>query len=134
MSPDQPDERPLRPVIDHVGIEVTDLDASIEFYDAVFSCLGIRQVYRSANSVAYGKHSPVLWVVKRGRGPGPSFGHIAIAAAGRRAVEAAYAAGIEHGGWDNGAPGLREDYGKNYYAAYLTDPDGYRIEVVSGSH
>lgn len=134
MSPEQPDERPVQPVIDHVGIEVTDLDAAIEFYDAVFSCLGIRQVHRSPNAVAYGKHSPVLWVVRRGRGPGPSFGHLAIAAVGRRAVEAAHAAGIEHGGWDNGAPGLREDYGKNYYAAYLRDPDGYRIEVVSGSH
>lgn len=134
MSPAQPDERPYRPVIDHVGIEVADLDASIEFYDAVFSWLGIRQVHRSHSSVAYGKHSPVLWIVSRGRGPAPAFGHLAIAAAGRPAVDAAYAAGLEHGGSDSGAPGLRPDYHKNYYAAYVLDPDGYRVEFVTGSH
>jgi catechol 2,3-dioxygenase-like lactoylglutathione lyase family enzyme len=134
MSQAQPDERPYRPVIDHVGIEVADLEVSIVFYDAVFSRLGIRQVHRSGSSVAYGKHSPVLWIVRRGRGPAPAFGHIAIAAAGRRAVDAAYAAGLEHGGADNGAPGLRPSYGKNYYAAYMFDPDGYRVEFMSGSH
>lgn len=134
MPVSKPDERPQRPVIDHVGFEVADLDASIAFYDAVFSRLGVRQVFRSESAVAYGKHRPVLWIVRRGRGPGTSYGHIAISAAGRRAVDAAYAAGLEHGGTDNGAPGLRPHYGRNYYAAYMFDPDGYRIEFVSGSH
>jgi catechol 2,3-dioxygenase-like lactoylglutathione lyase family enzyme len=134
MSLEQPDERPQRPVIDHVGIEVADLDASIVFYDAIASRLGIRQIHRSASSVAYGKHSPVLWIVSRGRGPAPAFGHIALAAAGRPAVDAAYAAGLEHGGRDNGAPALRPHYHRNYYSAYLLDPDDYRVEVVTGSH
>jgi catechol 2,3-dioxygenase-like lactoylglutathione lyase family enzyme len=135
MSLTPPEEVPApRPVIDHVSFEISDLENSVEFYDAVFAVMGVRQVFRSSSAVAYGRHAPVLWIVKRGRGPGPSFGHLAIAAAGRPAVDAAYSRALEHGGTDNGAPGLRPHYGTNYYAAYVHDPDGYRLEFVSGSH
>jgi catechol 2,3-dioxygenase-like lactoylglutathione lyase family enzyme len=135
MSLEPLEEAPApRPVIDHVGFEVADLDASAAFYDAVFAVMGVRQVFRSANAIAYGRHTPVLWIVRRGRGPAPAFGHLALAAAGRPAVNAAYAAALKHGGSDNGEPALRPHYGKNYYAAYVHDPDGYRVEFVSGSH
>jgi catechol 2,3-dioxygenase-like lactoylglutathione lyase family enzyme len=75
----------------------------------------------------------VLWIVARGRGPGPTFGHVALRASGRAAVQAAHAAGLAAGGADDGPPGPRPAYGPRYYAAYLRDPDGLVVEVVAGS-
>jgi catechol 2,3-dioxygenase-like lactoylglutathione lyase family enzyme len=61
--------------------------------------------------------------------PGPGF-HVAFAAPSRAAVARFHAAALENGGQDNGAPGLRPQYGENYYAAFVIDPDGYRVEAV----
>ena len=118
----------------HVGFEVSDLARSARFYDAVFSRLGIRRVHESASAIAYGSHEPRFWIVARGRTPAPGYGHCAIRAAGRVAVDAAYAAALGAGGQDDGRPGLRPQYGPRYYAAYLLDPDGLRVEVVAGGH
>ena len=57
----------------------------------------------------------------------------ALAARGRAAVEAAHEAALRNGGRDDGAPGPRPRYGPLYYAAYVRDPDGLRVEFVSGS-
>ena len=124
-------------MLDHIGLEVADLQRSARFYDALFARLGIRRVFESEAAIAYGSHEPRLWIVERGRGPGPGFGHVAIAASGRAAVDAAYAAAREAGGHDDGdtgPPALRPQYGSRYYAAYLLDPDGLRVEVVAGGH
>jgi catechol 2,3-dioxygenase-like lactoylglutathione lyase family enzyme len=118
-------------VIDHVGFEVSDLGRSAAFYDAVFRPLGTRRVFESEHAVAYGVNGPVFWIVARGRGPGPSYGHVALNAAGKAAVDAAHAAGLAHGGRDDGPPGRRPQYGGRYYSGYLLDPDGLRVEVVS---
>ena len=56
--------------------------------------------------------------------------HIALVAPSRKAVDAFYKAAMKHGGKDNGGSGLNPEYGKNYYAAFVFDPDGYRIEAV----
>lgn len=82
-------------------------------------------------AVAYGINSPVLWVVVRGREPGPGYGHIALQASGKAAVDAAYTAGLANGGADDGPPARRPEYGPRCYAGYLRDPDGLRVEVVS---
>jgi catechol 2,3-dioxygenase-like lactoylglutathione lyase family enzyme len=74
-----------------------------------------------------------LWIVSRGHPTGPSYGHIALEAVGRVAVDAAYSAGLKAGGEDDGPPGPRPQYGPRYYAGFLLDPDGYRVEVVTGS-
>ena len=118
-------------MIDHVGFEVSDLERSARFYDAVFYALGARRMLDSEHAVAYGHNGPVFWIVVRGRRPGPGYGHIALQANGKAAVDAAYAAGIASGGSDDGPPGPRPQYGGRYYAAYLLDPDGLRVEVVS---
>jgi catechol 2,3-dioxygenase-like lactoylglutathione lyase family enzyme len=120
-------------MIDHVGLEVADLDRSAAFYDAVLGRLGVRRVVDGAGAIAYGSTEPQLWIVARGRAPAPGFGHVALRASGRAAVDAAYAAGLVAGGADAGAPGQRRAYGPRYYAAYLLDPDGLRVEVVTGS-
>jgi len=118
-------------VIDHVGFEVTDLGRSQRFYDAVLYALGARRLVKSEHAVAYGVNGPQVWIVVRGRSPGPSYGHVALTASGKAAVDAAHAAGLANGGADDGSPGLRPQYGERYYAAYLRDPDGLRVEVVS---
>jgi len=118
-------------VIDHVGFEVTDLARSARFYDAIFYALGARRMFESEHAVAYGVNDPQLWIVVRGRTPGPGYGHVALQASGKAAVDAAHAAGLSHGGSDDGPPGQRPQYGRRYYAAYLRDPDGLRVEVVA---
>jgi catechol 2,3-dioxygenase-like lactoylglutathione lyase family enzyme len=118
-------------MIDHVGFEVSDLARSAEFYDAITFPLGVRRVLATDHAVAYGVEGPVLWIVVRGRTPAPGFGHVALEATGRVAVDAAYKAGLAHGGSDDGPPGPRPQYGDGYFAAYLRDPDGLRVEVVA---
>lgn len=121
-------------MIDHVGFEVADLPACTRFYDPVFHALGARRMHESPQAVAYGVNGPVVWFVTRGIGPAPDYGHVALQASGKAAVDAAYAAGLRNGGSETdppSRPGLRPQYGRRYYAAYLRDPDGRRLEIVS---
>lgn len=118
-------------MIDHVGYEVADLERSGRFYDAVFYALGARRMFESEHAVAYGHNAPVVWFVVRGLAPAPGYGHLALQASGKAAVDAAHAAGLANGGQDEGPPGFRPQYGRPYYAAYLRDPDRLRVEVVS---
>jgi catechol 2,3-dioxygenase-like lactoylglutathione lyase family enzyme len=125
--------RDNRRVLDHVGLEVSDLARSAAFYDAVFHPLGGRRIVDAPQAIGYGINDARLWIVARGRRPGPGFGHVALTASGRPAVIAAYEAALAAGGRDDGPPGPRPRYGPRYFAAYLLDPDGVRVEVVSGS-
>jgi catechol 2,3-dioxygenase-like lactoylglutathione lyase family enzyme len=118
-------------VIDHAGFEVADLARSARFYDAMLFALGVRRMFESEHAVAYGVNGPALWITSRGREPAAGYGHIALSASGKAAVDAAYTAGLANGGRDDGAPGRRPQYGRRYYAAYMFDPDGLRVEVVS---
>jgi catechol 2,3-dioxygenase-like lactoylglutathione lyase family enzyme len=118
-------------MIDHVGFEVAELPRTTAFYDAVFFALGGRRMVDSPRAVAYGINAPIVWFTSRGLPPGRGYGHLALHASGRVAVDAAYAAGLANGGADHGPPGLRPQYGRRYYAAYLTDPDGLRVEFVA---
>jgi catechol 2,3-dioxygenase-like lactoylglutathione lyase family enzyme len=118
-------------VIDHIGFEVSDLARSARFYDAVLTTLGWRRMLESEHAIAYGINGPELWIVVRGRPPAPGYGHVALHANGKAAVDAAHRAGIAAGGRDDGPPGPRPQYGRRYYAAYLLDPDGLRVEVAS---
>ena len=120
-------------MIDHVGFEVADLERSAAFYDAVFGALGGRRIHEGPQAIAYGTLTPELWIVVRGQRPTPGYGHLALAARGRAAVVGAHRAAVLNGGRDDGAPGPRPQYGPLYYAAYVRDPDGLRIEFVSGS-
>jgi catechol 2,3-dioxygenase-like lactoylglutathione lyase family enzyme len=118
-------------LIDHVGFEVSDLERSARFYDAILYALGARRMFESAHAIAYGVNGPDVWIVVRGRPPAPGYGHLALRASGRAAVDAAHAAALACGGLEEGPPGIRPQYGRRYYAAYLRDPDGLRVEVVS---
>lgn len=121
-------------MLDHIGIEVHDLARSTAFYDAVFFPLGIRRTFESERAVAYGFDDARFWITERGQAPAAPSGHIAFGATGKAAVDAAYEAGLKAGGRSDGPPGPRRQYGPRYYAAYLLDPDGCRVEVVAGNH
>jgi catechol 2,3-dioxygenase-like lactoylglutathione lyase family enzyme len=118
-------------VIEHIGFEVSDLAASSRFYDAVFFALGARRLVETEHLVAYGINAPLFFFTQRGRPPAPGYGHVALQANGKAAVDAAHAAGLANGGADDGAPGPRPQYGPRYYAGYLLDPDRLRVEVAS---
>ena len=118
-------------MIDHVGFEVSDLARCTRFYDAVFYALGARRMFESEHAVAYGVNGPLIWFVVRGRSPAPGYGHLALQASGKAAVDAAFAAGLLNGGGEESSPAQRPQYGRRYYAGYLRDPDGLRVEVVS---
>ncbi len=118
-------------MFDHIGFEVSDLARSAHFYDPLFHALGARRMLESAHAIAYGINGPDFWIVVRGRPPAPGYGHVALVASGKAAVDAAYAAGLAAGGSDDGPPAPRPQYGARCYAAYLRDPDGLRVEVVS---
>jgi catechol 2,3-dioxygenase-like lactoylglutathione lyase family enzyme len=117
----------------HVAYEVSDLARSAHFYDAIFYALGARRTFESQRAVAYGHDHEQFWIVDRGRSPAPGYGHVALEAAGRAAVGAAYEAGLQHGVRYYGKPGMLPQYGPLYYAAYLLDPDGLRVELVTGA-
>jgi catechol 2,3-dioxygenase-like lactoylglutathione lyase family enzyme len=120
-------------MIIHIGFEVSDLARSARFYDAIFQALGARRTFVSDRAIAYGHDHEQFWIVERGRPPAPGYGHVALAAAGRAAVNAGYEAGVANGGSGDGEPGMRPQYGPMYYAAYLRDPDGLRLELVAGA-
>jgi catechol 2,3-dioxygenase-like lactoylglutathione lyase family enzyme len=119
-------------VIHHIGYEVEDLARSTRFYDAVFFALGGRRLYESPEAIGWGTDKPVFWVTARAL-PKPGYGHVALQASGRAAVDGAYEAGMSNGGADDGPPGDRPEYGPTYYAAYMRDPDGLKVEIVAGA-
>ena len=103
------------------------------FYDAALSELGYERVWTDPSAIGYGKPGGgdqlAIKLQASVAVPGPGF-HVALAAPSRVAVDRFYAAALKCGGSDNGAPGLRPQYGPSYYAAFVIDPDGYRIEAV----
>jgi len=119
-------------MIDHITIEVSDLNKSKLFYERAFAPLGY--------SLSFGKEG-IFWAFDVGQGclfeiqhsgekPPLTHLHVAFRAASRAEVDAFYRTALEAGAEDNGAPGPRPDYTENYYACFVLDPDGYNIEAM----
>ncbi|MFZ5792089.1 MAG: VOC family protein [Pseudomonadota bacterium] len=122
-------------MINHVSIGVRDIAKAKRFYDAVLKPLGYECLSRDAASLGYGREAVALWIGAAERPVPPddkSNLHFCFDAPTRKSVDAFHAAALRAGGRDNGKPGLRADYGPNYYAAFVVDPDGYRIEAYCG--
>ena len=127
--------------LDHVSIGVSDIARALAFYDAALQPLGMKPVMPvdipgiGRVAMGYGEtpSAPCFWVqypidqrpATLGNGV-----HVALPAPNRAAVDACHAVGLTNGGTDDGPPGLRPDYHANYYAAFLRDPDGAKIEAV----
>ena len=119
-------------MIGYVTLGTNDLDRARAFYDAVMPTLGLRFVKQSERIIAYGL-TDVLFSLERpcdGGQARPGNGtHVAFHAGHRKTVREFYEAGLAHGGQDDGPPGVRTDYDAHYYAAFLRDPDGNKIEL-----
>lgn len=127
-------------MLHHLSLGVSDISHAATFYDAVLAPLGYARVWSDLRpgepdqAVGYGPPGggDKLCLKQQGaaaHAPGQGF-HIAFSAPDRGAVDAFHRAALAAGGRDNGPPGLRAQYGPAYYAAFVIDPDGHRIEAV----
>ena len=119
-------------MFDHVSIGVSDVARAKRFYDAALEPLHYSCLSADKTSLGYGAQAVALWV-NAAESPVPaepkSGLHFCFAAPTRKSVKDFHKFALANGGADNGAPGLRADYGENYYAAFVVDPDGYRLEA-----
>jgi catechol 2,3-dioxygenase-like lactoylglutathione lyase family enzyme len=121
-------------MIDHVSIAVRDLGRATQFYETVLGVLGFAKLAVRPKTVGFGKHYPEFWLNHRPDMAPIDVGsgaHICLRARGTSVVDAFFAAALAAGGAADGKPGLRPEHGEGYYAAFIGDPDGNRIEVVT---
>ena len=122
-------------MLDHISIGVRDIARTKRFYDAALQPLGYTCLSEGDGSLGYGRDAVAFWISRTDR-PVPADDasglHFCFAAPTRKSVDAFHAAALGTGGRDNGKPGLRPDYGAKYYAAFVFDPDGYRLEAYCG--
>ena len=120
-------------MLGHVSFGVKELARAGVFYDAVLRPLGWVRIWDDPRGLGYGRPGEGeklnLFPHVDAHPPGPGF-HLAFDAPDRMAVDAFHAASLTAGGTDRGAPGLRPSYGPAYYAAFVSDPDGHRLEAV----
>ena len=124
-------------MIDHLSLAVADLAKGRAFYDAVLKPLGYSRIFDVEDFSGYGvaedkliREQALPFWIGRDAAPPALNGHVCFKAPSREAVRAFYRAALGAGGRDNGPPGLRPQYHPSYYAAFVIDPDGHRIEAV----
>jgi catechol 2,3-dioxygenase-like lactoylglutathione lyase family enzyme len=124
-------------LLDHISISVRDLRRSARFYDCVMATLGAEKVYQRKDAIGYGQRNRAdddshsyLSIYESDGANADRRRHWCFRAQSAEQVRAFHAAGIAAGGRDAGAPGLRPDYHAAYYAAFLEDPEGNRVEAV----
>jgi catechol 2,3-dioxygenase-like lactoylglutathione lyase family enzyme len=122
-------------MIDHVSIAVRDLKNAEAFYTALLAPLGMTKLREWPDAaIGFGKKYPDFWINKRAamnRVASDSGAHVCLRASDAAAVDAFHAAALKTGGASDGAPGPRPEYHGGYYAAFIRDPDGNRIEAVT---
>jgi catechol 2,3-dioxygenase-like lactoylglutathione lyase family enzyme len=122
-------------MLDHIGVEVSDFEASRAFYEKALEPLGIGLLMEFEGvGAGFGKDlghgpKPFFWIGERGR-PAVSGAHVAFGVRSTEEVDAFHAAALAAGGTDNGAPGPRPIYHPGYYGAFVLDPDGNNVEAV----
>jgi catechol 2,3-dioxygenase-like lactoylglutathione lyase family enzyme len=121
-------------MIDHVSVAVRDLDRAARFYRAVLATIGYEQLVERPHTVGFGKRYPEFWLNRRAAmSPvdGDSGAPVGLRVRSTELVDAFHAATLAAGGQSDGAPGLRPQHGDGYYAAFVRDPDGNRLEAVT---
>ena len=122
-------------MIDHVSISVSDLGRATRFYEAVFGVAGYGPLDVRGSTVGFGKTYSEFWINARPEMaplPPHSGTHVCLRVRSTEMVDAFHAAALANGGTSNGPPGPRPHGGENiYYAAFIRDHDGNRIEAVT---
>jgi catechol 2,3-dioxygenase-like lactoylglutathione lyase family enzyme len=122
-------------MIDHVSIAVSDLSRATRFYEAVLGAIGYSALDVRGSTVGFGKEYSELWLNARpDMAPVPrhSGAHVCLRVRSTDLVDAFHATALANGGTSDGPPGLRpHDGAGGYYAAFIRDPDGNRIEAVT---
>jgi catechol 2,3-dioxygenase-like lactoylglutathione lyase family enzyme len=121
-------------MFDHISIGVRDIAKAKRFYDSALQPLGYECLSHGEGSLGYGRGVVAFWinVAENPVTPDVKSGlHFCFSAPNRKSVDSFHAAALKAGGRENGAPGIRAEYDTNYYAAFVVDPDGYRIEAYS---
>jgi catechol 2,3-dioxygenase-like lactoylglutathione lyase family enzyme len=122
-------------MIDHISIAVRDIKKAEAFYAAVLATLGLAKMREWPDAaIGFGKKHPEFWINARDamdRVAQDSGVHICLRAPDTAAVDAFHAAALKAGGTSDGEPGMRPHYYDGYYAAFIRDPDGNRIEAVT---
>jgi catechol 2,3-dioxygenase-like lactoylglutathione lyase family enzyme len=121
-------------MLDHVSVGVSDLERAARFYEQALGALGLTKLVTRPATVGFGKAYPEFWINLRAGMPPvqPASGvHICLRARTTSDVDAFYAAALDAGGQSDGAPGLRPHDRVKYYAAFVVDPDGNRVEAVT---
>ena len=121
-------------MIDHVSIGVRDIDQATRFYEAVLGAVGYTKLEARPATVGFGKTYPELWINLRATmAPDASDcgSHVGLRVRTVELVDAFHAAALAAGGTCDGAPGLRPQHGEGYYAGFVRDPDGNRLEAVT---
>jgi catechol 2,3-dioxygenase-like lactoylglutathione lyase family enzyme len=119
-------------MLNHVSIGVRDLARTKLFYNAALTPLGYRLIDDDPGSLGYGADAVELWIMPVDRPVAPDMNsglHFCVTAPTQQSVRDFHAAALRAGGKDNGAPGRRAEYRGDYYAAFVIDPDGYRLEA-----
>jgi catechol 2,3-dioxygenase-like lactoylglutathione lyase family enzyme len=123
-------------MIHHVSVGTNNVERSKRFYDAVLPIIGIHLMAEDEGGLGYGSGTFHFSVQVPIDGKPATVGngtHIAFAVENREMVGRFYAAALDHGGSEDGKPGLRADYDANYYGAFVRDPDGHKIEAMTYS-
>jgi catechol 2,3-dioxygenase-like lactoylglutathione lyase family enzyme len=121
-------------MIDHISIGVSDLERSARFYEAALAPLGLARVVTRPATIGFGKAYPEFWINWRpgmARVASDTGCHVCLRVKSSQEVDAFHQAALGAGGESDGAPGLRPHDRVRYYAAYIRDPDGNRIEAVT---
>jgi catechol 2,3-dioxygenase-like lactoylglutathione lyase family enzyme len=121
-------------MIDHISVGASDLERSARFYEAILMPLGLSRLVTRPATIGFGKAYPEFWInLRAGMAQvAPESGiHICLRAKSTGDVDAFHAAALSAGGGSDGAPGLRPHDRVRYYAAFVIDPDGNRIEAVT---
>jgi catechol 2,3-dioxygenase-like lactoylglutathione lyase family enzyme len=124
-------------LVAHVSAGSRDMHKSAAFYDPVLKTLGaVRAMDYMPYAIGYGraKDEAEFWIQlpndQKPAGAGNGV-HFCFSAPSRKAVDEFHKTALKHGGTDAGPPGLRPDYSPAYYAAFVFDPDGNKLEAVT---
>jgi len=118
-------------MIDHVSVAVRDLETAARFYEAVLATIGMTKLEARAATVGFGKTYPEFWINRRDAVAASDGAHVCFRARTADMVDAFHAVALANGGIDDGKPALRPQHGDGYYAAFIRDPDGNRVEAVT---